>query len=159
MYIFFCVFGLQPQHMEVPGLGVKKELQPPAYVTATAMPDPSCIWDLHHSSWQCQILNPLTEARDRTRYLMVPSRICFCYTMTGTPKIFLILVDLHNSVNFCCVAKWPSYTHIYILYFFSHYPPSCSITSDWISFPVLYSRTSLLICPKCNSSHLLTPNF
>ena len=24
-------------------------------------------------SWQCQILNPLSEARDRTRILMVPS--------------------------------------------------------------------------------------
>ena len=28
----------------------------------------SVAWDLslHHSSWQCQILNPLNEARDQT---------------------------------------------------------------------------------------------
>ena len=26
------------------------------YTTATVMRDPSCIWDLHHSSWQCWIL-------------------------------------------------------------------------------------------------------
>ena len=26
--------------------------------------------DLHHSSWQRQILNPLSEARDRTHVLM-----------------------------------------------------------------------------------------
>ena len=26
----------------------------------------SLIWDLHHSSWQCQILNPLCRARDPT---------------------------------------------------------------------------------------------
>ena len=31
--------------------------------------------DLHHSSWQRQILNPLSRARDRTRHLMVPGQI------------------------------------------------------------------------------------
>ena len=36
----------------------------PAYATTTAMPDPSHICD------QCQILNPLSEARDRTYNLM-----------------------------------------------------------------------------------------
>ena len=30
---------------------------------ATATPDPSCICNLHHSLWQCWILNPLSEAR------------------------------------------------------------------------------------------------
>ena len=30
---------------------------------------------LHHSSWQCWILNPLGEDRDQTRILMVPSRV------------------------------------------------------------------------------------
>ena len=39
------------------GVGVKLELQLPAYTTAgnAAMQDPS---DLHHSSWQHQMLNP-----------------------------------------------------------------------------------------------------
>ena len=41
----------------------RPELQLPAYATATAMRDPSCICNLHHSSGQCQILNPLSEAR------------------------------------------------------------------------------------------------
>ena len=40
---------------------------------------------LHHSSRQCRILNPLSEARDRTCNLMVPSRIHFCCATTGTP--------------------------------------------------------------------------
>ena len=35
---------------------------------------------------QCQILNPLIEARDRTHNLIVPSGIHFCCTTTGTPK-------------------------------------------------------------------------
>uniref|UniRef100_A0A8D0PDY6 Odorant binding protein 2B n=1 Tax=Sus scrofa TaxID=9823 RepID=A0A8D0PDY6_PIG len=52
------------------GVGVQLELQLPAYATATAMPDPSHICNLHHSSRQCQILNPLSEARDRTHVLL-----------------------------------------------------------------------------------------
>ena len=56
--------------MEVPRLGVQSELQLPAYTTATATPDLSHICNLHHSSQQCQIPNPLSEARDRTHILM-----------------------------------------------------------------------------------------
>ena len=47
----------------------------PAYATATAMQDPSHVCDLHHSSQQRQIMNPLSEARDQTNNLMVPSQI------------------------------------------------------------------------------------
>ena len=36
----------------------------PAYVTAAEMPVPSRVCNLHHRSWQCQILNPLSEVRD-----------------------------------------------------------------------------------------------
>ena len=50
--------------MEVPRLGVDLELQPLAYATATAIPDPSHICDLHHSSGQHWIPNPLNKARD-----------------------------------------------------------------------------------------------
>ena len=38
----------------------------PAYTPATATPELSHICNLHHSSRQRQILNPLSEARDRT---------------------------------------------------------------------------------------------
>jgi len=57
--------------MEVPRLGVQLELQLQAYTTATAMPDPSRVCDLHHSSQQHWILNPLREVRDQTRNFMV----------------------------------------------------------------------------------------
>ena len=62
----FCILGSHRWHMEVPRLGVESELQPLAYAIATAMPDLSHTCNLHHSSQQCQILNPLMEARDRT---------------------------------------------------------------------------------------------
>ena len=80
--------GLHQQHMEVPRLGVKlkPELQLPTYATATAMWGPSHIGDLHHSSWQCRILNSLSKAGDRTCNLMVSSWIHFPCTMMGTSK-------------------------------------------------------------------------
>ena len=62
--LFVCFLGLRPWHMEVPRLGVSSELQPPTSTTATATPDPSHVCDLHHSSRQCHILNPLSKAKD-----------------------------------------------------------------------------------------------
>ena len=56
--------------MEIPRLGVELELQPLVYTAATAMPDLSCLCDLHHNSQQCWILNPLSEAEDQTLILM-----------------------------------------------------------------------------------------
>ena len=73
IYDFFLVLHLW--YMEAPWLGVKSELQLPAYMTATATQDSSCICDLHHSSGQRRILNPLIKARDRTRILMDTSQI------------------------------------------------------------------------------------
>ena len=76
-FIFFLYIFLGPhlQPVEVPRVGVSLELQLPAYATATAMPDPSHICDLHHRLWQHRILNPLNKARDRTPILMDPSRV------------------------------------------------------------------------------------
>ena len=91
IYLLICFLRLHLQHMEVPRLGVKSELQLPAYATATAMQDLSHVCDLHHSSPQCHgtwnvmILNPPSEARDQTCNLMVPRQINFCCAMTGTP--------------------------------------------------------------------------
>ena len=62
---FFFVFVVShPRHMEVPRREGESQLHLLAYTTATATPDPSHVYDLHHSSWQRWILNPLSEARD-----------------------------------------------------------------------------------------------
>ena len=71
-----------------------------AYTTATATQDPSLIYDLHHSSRQCRLLNPLNKARDRTCVLMDTSQILFCCATMGTPivclkKKFFYLRTLH----------------------------------------------------------------
>ena len=59
--------------MKVLKLGVESELQLPAYTTAPATRDLIPVFDLHHSSWQHWILDPLSEARDQptTSWLLV----------------------------------------------------------------------------------------
>ena len=85
-FFFFCFLGLHPQHKEIPRLGGELELQLLASVTGTAMQDPSDVCDLHHSSRQRQISNPLNEARDRTRILMNMSQVHIHWATMGTPK-------------------------------------------------------------------------
>ena len=60
-FFFFCLLsfvflGPHLRHMGVPRLGVESELQLLAYTEATGTQDPSCVCDLHHSSWQHRIL-------------------------------------------------------------------------------------------------------
>ena len=73
--LFLSFLGSHPWHMEVLRLGLSSELQLPAFTTTTAMWDLSCVCDPYHRSQQRQILNPLSEARDQTHNLVVPSRI------------------------------------------------------------------------------------
>ena len=80
LFLFFPFFGPHPWHMEVPRLEVLWEnwsCSCGAYPLATAMPDPSRVYDLYHSSQQCRILNSLSEARDRTCVLMDATQIHF----------------------------------------------------------------------------------
>ena len=86
--IFFIKFlGLHPRHMEGPMLGGQIRGTAVAYTTATATRDPSQVFDLCHSSKQCQILNLLSEVRDGTCVLMDASQIHFRWAMMGTPEI------------------------------------------------------------------------
>ena len=61
--------GLHLRHMEVLRRGVELEVQLPAYATATATWDLSYIFDLHHSSWQHQIPDPLSEPMELNLHL------------------------------------------------------------------------------------------
>ena len=74
---FFFFLGPHPCHMEIPRRGVQLELQLRAYTAATASRDPSSVCDLYHSSGKRQILNPMSEARDRTGILMDTRRVHF----------------------------------------------------------------------------------
>ena len=72
-----------------------------SYAAATTPWDPSWVCELYHSSGQCQILNPLREARDRTGNLMVLSWICFCCAMTGTHWSFTFKQCTHLITLWC----------------------------------------------------------
>ena len=61
--------------MEVSRLGAESELQLPGTATAREMPDPpSRVCELHRSSWQHPILDPLREAWNQTGILKDTSR-------------------------------------------------------------------------------------
>ena len=64
VFLFKFYYFLQPclWHIEVPGLGIKSELQLLSYATATAILDLSCICNLCCGLRQRWILNPLREA-------------------------------------------------------------------------------------------------
>ena len=74
---------------------------------------------------------------------------------------FILLQSTYSVLSISAIQQSDPVIHIYIYmytFFFSHYPPLCPIKSDWIQFPVLCSRISLLIHSKCNSLHPLAPN-
>ena len=108
--------------MEVPSLGVKSELQLPAYATATAMPDPIYVCDLLHSSQQCQILNLLSETRDRTCVLMDTSRVLNPLSHSGTSqrlKILLVTMNYVLGKSVCIISHirlvWGWHTVLHVL--------------------------------------------
>ena len=101
----FCLFGPNPWHMEFLRVGVASELQLPAYAIAIATWDSSCICNLHHSSWQRLILNPLCKARDQIHISMDTSQICFSRATMATPwvlvfKIWIFKDFLHGPQHF-----------------------------------------------------------
>ena len=71
VFVFVCFFRVEP----VAHGGSRARGQIRDVATTTARPDPSLVCDLHHSSRPCRILNPLSEARDRTWVLVDTSRV------------------------------------------------------------------------------------
>ena len=105
IYLFFCFLGPHLWHLKFPKLVVESELQLPAYTTATAMPDSSCIWNLHHSSVQCWILNPQRPGMEPATSWFLVGFVNHC-TMTGTPiryGLFTNSIDCNTSLWFVCL--------------------------------------------------------
>ena len=96
-FIHIVYLGPHLCHMEVLKLGLKSELHLPA----TATRDPSHVCDLHHSSRQRWILNPLSEARDPTHILMETSWVRYHWATTGTPVleiwVYSVIPIFHGS--------------------------------------------------------------
>ena len=81
-FFFQCL-----QHMQVPRLGFKLQLQLQSYTTATAVPVLSCICNPRHSSHKCRILQP-TEwaARNQICILMDTSLFYYPLATMGTAQ-------------------------------------------------------------------------
>ena len=102
IFVFCLFFRATLCHSEVSRLGGRSELQLPVYTTGAAMWDLSHTCNLHHSSWQCWILNPLSKARDQTRILMDTSwvlnplsynrnSLCWLFIWkTSLPEVFCL---------------------------------------------------------------------
>ena len=98
--------------MEVPRLVVELELQLPAY--ATARRDLSHVFDLHHSSRQCWIPSPQSEAKDRTCLFTDAGQICFHCSIRGTPG--LAIFNLQGKVELLTETLWPTKPKIFAVW-------------------------------------------
>ena len=99
---FLSFLGLHPWYMEVPSLGIQVELL--ASITTIATATWSHICNLHHSSRQRQILNPLREARDGTCILVDASQICFSLNHNGNPQGTISYMPLVKIIS-----RYPHY--------------------------------------------------
>ena len=102
-FFFFVFLWPYPWHMEVPRLGVKSELQLLAYTTATVMWNPSHICNHSTSAWQCQMLNPLSKARDHPSSSWIQIWFVNYWATTGTPSSLFeaqFLFYHHSASNF-----------------------------------------------------------
>ena len=98
LFFFFQLFRAMPAACGVTAT---------TYTTATATQD---LGDLHHSSWQHWILNPLSNAKDRTYDLMVTSQIHLHWATMGTPPFLtpLVLLPEHSG----CGHSSPQSLHV-----------------------------------------------
>ena len=80
--------------------------------TATAMQDPSCICDLQYSSWQCWILNTLSEVRDQTHIPMETSWVHYSWATTGTAQPGLLYPKLRLLWILFSTRSWATVFHV-----------------------------------------------
>ena len=99
--LFYFISFLFLLFMAAPTAYGHSQARGPMGVTAAGLPtatqDLSCVCDLHHSSLQQQIFNPLREARDGTCNLTVHSQICCRRATVGTPTVILNTRDRINK--------------------------------------------------------------
>ena len=138
--------GPHPQHMEVPRLGVKPELQ--LLATATAMQDPSHVCNLHHSSHQYRILKPLSKAGDWTCNLMVTSGICFrCATMGTCRILFFFLFLLFRAAPLACGSFQARGLIGAAAPGLCHKPEQCRIWAASVTYITAHGNTGSILNP------------
>ena len=77
------------------------------------------LWPIYHSSQHCRILNPLSEARDRTHVLMNISQIRVCWAATGTPYFQFLPLGVSLFPCLHCVSLFEIIVFVYLVVFAS----------------------------------------
>ena len=137
-FAFFFFYGRTCSIWKFPGWGLNQSYScRPAPPTATQ--DPSRICNLHHSSPQHWILNPLSKARDQTHILMDSSQIRFRCTIVGTSLYFrCVFFPLFSVFCFCLTSFFSPFLlfffFLFPFFFFFFFPPFTCICSIW-KFP------------------------
>ena len=129
---FFLFFFLEPhpRHMDVPRLGVKSELQLPAYTIATAMPNPSCVYDLHHSSQQQWILTQ-SKARDWTCILTDTGWVRYHWATMGVFPFFIsLMVRSFLALNNIPLSRGTTVIYLFIYWRVCWLLPSLAIMNE-----------------------------
>ena len=133
----------------------------------------SCICDLHRSSWQHWIPDPLSEARDQTCILMDISWIHLCCATTGTSSTYFSILykarNFWNKIYSSVPSKFVSLTYFsftdamilkvvytkkrscWALDTASNPNWTCMATSYFRHFPLQYSHMQ----NKNNSTHFI----
>ena len=124
-FFFFCFFRATPAADGSSQARSQIRAALLAYSTALGTQDLSHICDLHHSSWKCWILNPRSEARDRTHILIDTSQVQFPWATMGIPQIHkIIYLTIYQSP----IISQSLSIHLSITYLSSQYLSNLSIT-------------------------------
>ena len=78
VFVLFCLFRVSPMAYEISQAQGQIRASAAGLHHSHSMQDLSCICDPHHSLWQHQIPNPLSEARYQTHILIDTHQICYC---------------------------------------------------------------------------------
>ena len=124
--------------MKVPRLGVELEY------SCQPQPQPQQleICDLHHSSQQRWILNPLSGARDRTCILMDTSQVHYCWAKMGTPMVVLICIFL---MTYDSPSSHMLVCHLYVFFHEVSAPVFCHFKIRLFTFLLLSFNSSFYI--------------
>ena len=104
LFIYLFIAFFRATGMEVSSLGIKPEVKLLAYTTAAATPHLSHVCNLHHSSGQDRIVNPLSQPRDQTWVLTHISPVHYCWTTMGTPVEYSLIFAIFNFL-ICKMVK------------------------------------------------------
>ena len=114
IWFFVCLFLLFRATLQA--YGVQRELQLPAYTTAIATQVLSPVFDLHQSSRQCWILNPLSNARVKSTFSWLLVRFVTAEPQWKLPGDLIFNTDSYTLVFVLFGMVWVWFG----LFFFVH---------------------------------------